>query len=91
MKEKILRSYRQDPERFLFKIGILKLKMNGYQASCRCPLHSDQNPSFSINLESGQWKCHAGCGSGDIFTLYKNINSFSGSFYELLKEMTSLC
>jgi len=32
-----------------------------------CPFHQDRNPSLSINLETGQWYCHAGCGKGYVF------------------------
>lgn len=27
---------------------------------CRCPFHSDSNPSFAVNKENGLWICH-GC------------------------------
>jgi len=33
-----------------------------------CPLHDDNNPSFGFNTITGQWKCYAGCGGGNIFT-----------------------
>ena len=36
------------------------------QVSVRCPFHEDGSPSFSVNLESGLWTCHAGCGSGNL-------------------------
>lgn len=33
------------------------------QAEGRCPFHEDNRASFSVNLETGLWKCHAGgCG-----------------------------
>jgi len=32
-----------------------------------CPFHQDRNPSLSINLETGQWYCQAGCGKGYVF------------------------
>lgn len=34
----------------------------GVQRYSRCPLHSDNNPSFSLNLQTGAWTCHVGCG-----------------------------
>src|SRR5262249_5358305 len=40
----------------------------GAEASALCPFHDDQNPSFSVNLETGLWCCHAGCGGGDVFS-----------------------
>ena len=38
------------------------------EATSLCPFHNDHHPSFSINLETGLWFCHAGCGGGDVFT-----------------------
>ena len=46
----------------------LKPQANG-QVYTHCPLHIDTRQSFSINLEKGLWKCHAGCGSGNILQL----------------------
>ncbi len=31
-----------------------------------CPFHDDRRQSLSINVASGLWKCHAGCGQGNI-------------------------
>ena len=39
------------------------------QKSARCPFHEDSSASFSLYLgEDGEerWKCHAGCGQGDV-------------------------
>jgi hypothetical protein len=36
------------------------------QASALCPFHQDTNPSLSLNTRMGVWKCHAGCGGGDM-------------------------
>lgn len=33
----------------------------------RCPFHEDKASSLSINLQTGGWKCFAGCGKGSIF------------------------
>jgi len=39
-----------------------------------CPLHDDNSPSFTINMEEGGWKCHAGCGSsGDLAVLVAEV------------------
>jgi putative DNA primase/helicase len=44
------------------------IKANGdSRAMALCPWHDDQNPSLSVNLDTGHWKCHAGCGGGSIF------------------------
>jgi DNA primase len=36
----------------------------GNQIYARCPLHSDRTPSFSLNVVTGTWTCHKGCGPG---------------------------
>lgn len=36
----------------------------------RCPLHTDDNPSFSYNYQKDLWNCLAGCGGGDLIELY---------------------
>lgn len=43
------------------KLGIDGRVVANQQYS-RCPLHSDKSPSFSLNLRSGYWTCHTGCG-----------------------------
>ena len=51
----------------LFTSNIEALKptgATGEHIGC-CPLHDDKVPSLSANLDSGLWKCHAGCGGGD--------------------------
>lgn len=45
--------------------------------AARCPLHADENPSFSIfQKKDGTWgwKCHAGCGQGTILDLVMRAN-----------------
>ncbi len=37
----------------------------GNQAKGLCPFHSDNNPSFGVNLKTGLWTCYAGCGKGN--------------------------
>ena len=87
MKQHILAKFKNDPVGFLARTGIFGLKVKGRQAMACCPFHVESNPSFSINVETGLWHCFAGCGSGDLFTLWRKINSFNGSFFELLQEM----
>jgi DNA primase len=45
------------------------------QISARCPLHEDQRNSLSINIDSGLWYCHAGCGSGDVISFVMALHS----------------
>ena len=37
----------------------------GSEVSALCPFHEDRHPSFSVNMETGLWCCHAGCGGGN--------------------------
>lgn len=52
-----------------------------------CPFHDDSRPSFSINLESGLYTCHA-CGeSGNIVTfISKKENISTQEAYKLVHE-----
>lgn len=34
-----------------------------------CPLHKDSNRSAQLNVETGVWFCHAGCGGGRVSEL----------------------
>lgn len=36
-----------------------------------CPLHEDHTASATVDLETGRWRCYAGCGWGDIYHLIK--------------------
>lgn len=38
----------------------------GKEYRAKCPLHDDRSPSFSMNIDTGLWICHRGCGSGQF-------------------------
>ena len=59
----MIRLKRRERDLFITHVGDLKIMPNN-QASGHCPFHDDKNKSFSVNLDTGLWKCHAGCGSG---------------------------
>lgn len=46
-------------------------------ASARCPLHEDASASLSVNLEHGGWRCHAGCGSGDLISFERQLHGLT--------------
>ncbi len=53
---------------------VQKIKIRGqFQATGLCPLHEDNNSSFSVNLATGQWYCFAGCGSGNHITFARRL------------------
>jgi hypothetical protein len=43
----------------LFSPHVTKLKSTGEWALGLCPFHNDHNPSFSMNVRTGLWKCFA--------------------------------
>lgn len=47
--------------------GVLPTRGN----KAHCPLHEDRTASAVVNLETGKWKCYAGCGRGDVYDLIK--------------------
>ena len=52
--------------RAFYKAAVPSLRINGKaEAIGLCPFHNDQaHPNFQVNLDSGLWKCCAGCGGG---------------------------
>lgn len=47
----------------LEELGIEIQHISGGWGTGMCPLHSDTSASFTVNLESGGWRCYSGCGS----------------------------
>ena len=60
----------------LFRRHIKQIKRheNNYAIGL-CPFHDDRNPSFSVDLTTGKWKCHStSCGkSGGLLTFSREI------------------
>lgn len=54
-----------------------QLGMQGYvqgsELRAKCPLHHDNNPSFSLNIHQGVWICFSGCGKGDFIRLVELV------------------
>jgi len=46
------------------KLNIEIVKVVGKEVNCKCPKHSDSNPSFFFNLDTGVYHCFAGCLKG---------------------------
>ena len=54
---------------------IKKHKISGNQMIGLCPFHGDSNPSFTINLSTGQFECKA-CGEkGNYTSFYAKLNN----------------
>lgn len=58
---------------------------SGY-AQVRCPIHGESNPSLSIHLARGNWRCFA-CGEagGDALELYRRARDIS--FVQAAREL----
>jgi hypothetical protein len=69
----------------LLSIETTKPNGSGY-AQVRCPLHGEKNPSLSIHLERGHWRCFA-CGEtgGDALELYRRTRGLS--FAQAAREL----
>jgi putative DNA primase/helicase len=46
-------------------------KPRGDNVLALCPFHDDHNPSLSVNLKTGQFKCFACAAAGDVFHFYQ--------------------
>lgn len=53
---------------------IQKHKITGDNLVGLCPFHDDRNNSFSVDLKTGQWKCHAEDIGGNFVTFYAKMN-----------------
>ncbi|CAE6747439.1 CHC2 zinc finger domain-containing protein [Paraburkholderia domus] len=55
----------------LLSIDAGKPNGSGY-VQVRCPIHGESNPSLSVHIERGNWRCFA-CGEagGDALELYR--------------------
>lgn len=54
--------------------AIKKHKITGDNLTGLCPFHDDRNNSFSVDLRTGQWKCHAEDRGGNFVTFYAELN-----------------
>lgn len=42
---------------------------SGQKRTAKCPIHKDNSPSMSVDLDKEVWFCHAGCGGGSVIDL----------------------
>lgn len=62
-----------DVELVVNELGLDVTRTRGKEITCRCPLHDDRHPSFSINQETGLWVCYSRCGGGSIEELVRRV------------------
>ncbi len=48
-----------------------------YEVRCRCPLHEDHEPLFSINRRSGKWYCFSCRQGGGVSRLQRLLDQIS--------------
>lgn len=59
----------------IFRAHVKNLKVKGKNALGLCPFHDDNRDSFSVNIETSQWICFAGCGKGNYYDFKRMIES----------------
>jgi len=53
---------------------IPKLRKSGSEWRCACPIHNGRRDSFSVNMETGLWRCHSSCDEGgDAYRLEERL------------------
>jgi len=48
-------------------------KIQGDEVNGRCCFHEDRRASFSGNIKTGLWMCHAGCGHGNAWQFAERL------------------
>lgn len=52
-------------------------RVRGNEMTALCPFHDDREPSMSVNLENGLWKCHGCDKSGNAQTFLQGLLNIS--------------
>ena len=53
---------------------VKKPHISGHELTGLCPFHDDRNNSFSVDLRTGMWKCHAEDRGGNFISFYAEIH-----------------
>ena len=67
---------------------IKKYHISGDNLTGLCPFHEDKNNSFSADLKTGMWKCHAEDRGGNFTSFYAELNNMDtkNAYKEILKQ-----
>ena len=69
---------------------IKEYKPNRYMGTCPFPEHDDSEPSFSVNMENGQYKCFGCNESGNAITFSKHFGYDWKEFYDVQPNGVSI-
>ena len=71
---------------------IKKHKIAGDNLTGLCPFHNDNNNSFSVDLRTGMWKCHAEDRGGNFITFYAELNGLDNheAYKQILEKYGAL-
>lgn len=71
---------------------IKKHKITGDNLTGLCPFHNDNNNSFSVDLRTGMWKCHAEDRGGNFITFYAELNGLDNheAYKQILEKYGAL-
>lgn len=58
------------------QLGVLG-SVQGDELRASCPMHSERNPSFSMNVKTGLWICFSRCGSGNFQQLVERTLNYT--------------
>lgn len=71
-----------------YQAYIKKPHISGDNLTGLCPFHADSHPSFSVDLKTGKWNCHAEGIGGNFITFYAKIHNIDtdAAYKEILKK-----
>lgn len=86
MKRGVLDKSRLPSPAQYYRQQRIQLRGSGIWRTALCPLHDDQNPSLSVNIETGGYKCF-GCGEsgGDVIDFHRAKHGYS--FLEAIVDL----
>lgn len=67
---------------------IKKHHISGDNLTGLCPFHDDKSNSFSVDLKTGKWRCHAEDRGGNFISFYAELNGMDTkeAYKDILKQ-----
>lgn len=60
-------------KQFYEHFGVKLKESGGDHKPCKCPFHGDSHESMSVNIKTGQYKCHGCDESGNAYTFLQKV------------------